>query len=84
MQASEDGFRFALLGEVFTPDEMGRIQKAEMARRELTENGPAAFRAAAETLRKIAEQSRNKEGDLQSRIDYLRKAKLHKGKEQSE
>lgn len=84
MQASEDGFRFAMLGEVFTPDEMGRIQKAEMARRELTENGPSAFKAAVETLQKVAEQSRNKEGDLQSRIDYLRKAKLHKGKGQNE
>ncbi|MBO4309282.1 MAG: DNA primase [Clostridia bacterium] len=84
MQASEEGFRFAMLGEDFTPDEMGRIQRMEVARRELTENGPEVFRLAAETLRRIAERNRNRESDLQSRLDYLRKAKLHKGKEQNE
>ncbi len=84
MERSEGGFRFALLGEEFTPDEMGRIQKAEIARRELTENGPSAFRSAVETLREIAAHDRVKDRDLQSRLAYLRKTKLHKGKETGE
>ena len=83
-QAGEDGFRFAMLGEEFTPDEMGRIRKMEVARRELTENGPSVFRSTVETLRNIRNENRAKEGDLQSRLEYLRKSKLHKGKEQSE
>ena len=84
MQESEEGFRFALLGETFTPDEMGRIQSMEMARRELTENGPEVFKVSVDTLRRVSERSKNKESDLQSRLDYLRKSKLHKGKESNE
>ena len=44
----------------------------EMMRRELTENGPAVFRLAVETLRRIAERNRATEGDLQSKLEYLR------------
>lgn len=79
MQA-RDAFDAALLGQDFTPDEMGRIQKMEMARADLTDNGPAVFRSAVETLRGIAEEERAG-SDLRSRLEYLRKNKLHKGKE---
>lgn len=72
LQNKETPFDFALLGQDFTPDEMGRIRKMEMMRRELTENGPAVFRLAVETLRRIAERNRATEGDLQSKLEYLR------------
>ena len=84
MQKSENGFQFAMLGEEFTPDEMGRIQKMEMARRELTQNGPTVFQTTVQALRAVCEDTKNKDADLQTRLETIRKSKLHKGKDQKE
>ena len=80
--ASEAGFRFELLGMDFTPDEVGRIEKMEMTRQQLTHNGPEVFRSSVDVLKDIAAEKAASGGDLNSRLAYLRekKAKLHKGK----
>ena len=80
LQNSETGFQFALLGQDFSPDEMGRIQKAELSRRELTQNGPEIFRSTVESLRALSEKARLKDADLQTRLENIRKSKLHKRK----
>ena len=47
-----DQYDFALLGEFFTPDEMGRLQGLEQKRRMLTENGSDMFMSCVETVKK--------------------------------
>lgn len=82
MQDSPEGFQPAMLGAEFSPDEVGRIRKMEVARQELTQNGPGAFRAAVRALKDVSEGIRTKGADIGSRIAWLRErnAKLHKGK----
>lgn len=82
LHRSEGGMRYELLGMDFNPDEMGRIEKAEMSRRQLSQNGPQIFRSAVEALRDAKEQESMQDGDLTQRLAYLREkqAKLHKGK----
>ncbi len=84
LQNSESGFQFALLGEEFSPDEMGRIQKAEMSRRELTQNGPDVFKSTVRNLVALSEELQNKDVDLQTRLENIRKLKLHKRKDPNE
>lgn len=84
LQNSESGFDFALLGQDFSPDEMGRVQKAEMSRRALTQNGPEIFRGTVANLRALSEQTRTKDADLQTRLENIRKLKLHKRKGNNE
>ena len=48
---SEGGFLFALLGETFTPDEMGRIERMIQARDKLTDNGTRVLREHIDRLR---------------------------------
>ena len=81
LDQSEFGFRFELLGQFFTADEVGRIEKMEVARQALTQNGPEVFRSAIETLRSIRREKELDKGDLSARLEYLRQKKqLHKGK----
>lgn len=80
--ATEDGLRPELLGMEFTADEMGRIEKTEVTRAALTNNGPEVFRSAVSAL-KAARREESMQGEsLENRLAYLRekKAKLHKGK----
>ena len=51
LETSDGGYEFALLGDEFSPEEMGRLTKLEQERRALTENGTSVLRAAIETLR---------------------------------
>lgn len=51
LEESDGGFDFSLLGEQFSPEEMGRLIKLEQERRQLTENGTSVLRGAIETLR---------------------------------
>ncbi len=44
-------YDFSLLGQFFTPDEMGRLEGLIQKRRELTENGLDILKSCAETLR---------------------------------
>ncbi len=81
MEQSEFGFRFELLGEDFSPDEIGRIQKMEVARQSLTQNGPEIFRSAVATLQAVREEKEVEKGGIDAHLEYMRKKKqLHKGR----
>ena len=82
LHGNEAGFRFELLGMDFDPDALGRIQKMEMSRQQLSQNGPEVFRSAVDSLREIRKKESMQGEDINSRLAYLRekKAKLHKGK----
>ena len=82
MHASESGFHFELLGDAFTPDEMGRIKKMEVARQQLTQNGTEVLVSSIQTLRDAKNKEAMKSSDLTEHLAFLRakKAKLHKGK----
>ncbi len=66
----EDRYDFALLGECFTPDEMGRLQGLEQKRRALTENGKSVFLGCVEALKKEKGMSAGDDGDS---IDAIRR-----------
>ena len=79
LEEKEGGFVFTLLGEFFTPDEMGRLQGMVQKRRALAENGTAVLRASVETLRAQKQQSDAKEtGDTVQSIKQLLDAKKKK------
>ena len=82
MHATESGFHFELLGEEFSPDEMGRIKKMEVARQQLTQNGTEVLLSSIQTLRDAKSKEAMKNSDLTERLAFLRakNAKLHKGK----
>ena len=82
MHERECGFRYELLGEEYSPDEMGRIEKMEVARRELTQNGVDVLTSAIATLRDTKSKAGLKNSDLSAHLAFLRekKGKLHKGK----
>ncbi|MBQ8409556.1 MAG: DNA primase [Clostridia bacterium] len=71
---ADNQFDFSLLGEFFTPDEMGRLQGLEQKRRMLTENGKAVFEQCAETVKTEKQLS---SGD-DSGIDEIRRLLAHK------
>lgn len=81
--SSPAGFRFELLGAEFEPDEIGRIEKMEVARRQLSQNGPEVFRSAVGVLKEISERKEKAGGDLHSHLAYLRskKANIHNRKD---
>jgi replicative DNA helicase len=56
LEASDGGYEFSMLGECFSPDEMGRLVRLERTRRELSENGTSVLRAAVETLARERER----------------------------
>ena len=56
MEQDDGGYDFSLMGDMFTPEEMGRLTRLEQERRALSENGTSVLRAAIETLR--AEKSK--------------------------
>ncbi len=68
LQTSEGGFLFSLLGERFTPDEMGRMQKYIQVRSDLTENGSAVFASSIEALRRASQKARESQGNLADMI----------------
>ncbi len=80
------GLRFELLGLEFSADEVGRIEAMEVARQQLSQNGPEIFRSAVSALRSCRRREELKDEDLSTRLAYLRekKAKLHKGKAENE
>ncbi|MBQ1963241.1 MAG: DNA primase, partial [Clostridia bacterium] len=82
LHRSESGLRYELLGMEFSPDEMGRIEKTEVARQQLTNNGPEIFRSAVYALKNAKKEEMLRQGSLNDRLAYLRekKANLHKGK----
>ncbi len=81
--ASEAGLQPALLGAEFTPDEMGRIERAEMARRQLSNNGIEVLRSAVAVLKDAAGRDAQK-SDLKGRLEYLRAKKAGQKKGNTE
>jgi DNA primase len=70
LHASEGGFMFALLGERFTADEMGRIERMIQARDKLTDNGTRVLCEHIDRLREATRHKGEKAG-----LDDLLKAK---------
>ena len=68
LHESAGGFSFSLLGEFFTPDEMGRIHGLEQKRRALTQNGSEVF---SECIRSLKDEKRAPDGD--SGIDDIQR-----------
>lgn len=75
---TEEGLSFALMGAEFTPDEMGRIQKAEISRRQLSQYGPEVFRSAVETLKTEKKRLMLSEEGLDAHLQFLREKKRRK------
>ncbi len=61
LQASEGGFLFSLLGEDFSADEMGRMQKYMQERSALTENGTEVFAKSVEALKNTNAKTKQNE-----------------------
>ena len=70
LHSSDGGFMFALLGERFTADEMGRIERMIQARDKLTDNGT---RVLCEHIDRLRDATRSK-GE-RSGLDDLLKVK---------
>lgn len=66
LQQSDGGFLFSLLGEHFTPDEMGRIGRMIRARESLSDNGTRVF---SEHIERLKQSTRG--GGKTSNLDEL-------------
>ena len=73
LQHSDGGFMFSLLGESFTPDEMGRIGRMIRSREQLTDNGTKVFREHIARLRESTQEKSSPGG-----LDDLLRAKREK------
>ncbi len=71
LENSDDGYEFSLLGQTFTPDEMGRLSKLEQARRALTENGTEVLRSAIEALTQAVERQAARQADAATGIEMI-------------
>lgn len=81
METSENGFSFSALGEFFSPDEMGRLERIRRDRQALTSNGKDVLVAAVEVLtREREKREADDRGDWQSEI-ARRRAELQKKKD---
>ena len=76
--ATEEGFRYALMGAEFNPDEMGRIEKAEVSRRQLSHYGPEVFRSSVDALKNEKKRLTMSEEGLDAHLQYLREKKRRK------
>lgn len=76
LERSDSGFDMTLLGEGFTPDEIGRLERMRLNRRELSENGISVLRESAALLREEAVRRREGEeaGGVLSAIERKRAA----------
>ena len=75
---TEEGLSVALMGAEFTPDEMGRIEKAEVSRRQLSQYGPEVFRSAVRTLKDEKKRLIVSEEGLDAHLEFLREKKRRK------
>ncbi len=83
LEKSEEGYDFSLLGESFSPDEMGRLAKLEQKRRSLTENGTTVLRGAIETLAAAKEKKAVKEAPVMDSLQMLLAGKRQRIKQPS-
>ena len=84
LEESDGGFDFALLGEYFSVEEMGRLARLEQARRALTENGTSVLRAAADTLAQAKESRAAKEAPPVDSINMILAGKRKRRKEDAD
>ena len=84
LEESDGGFDFALLGEYFSVEEMGRLARLEQARRALSENGTSVLRAAAETLAMAKERQAAKEAAPVDSIHMILAGKRKRLKEDAD
>ena len=63
LHRSPEGYSPVMLEQVFTPEEIGRLQHMEQKRRALAENGPSVFRAAVETLKDAAAKRADRDNE---------------------
>ena len=78
------GFVYALLGEIFNPDEMSSLQDMQVRRRSLTENGPEIFRSTADILKSETQKQNAEESgglSLEEKLALKRK-KLEEARKQ--
>ena len=68
LEKSDGGFLFALLGESFNADELGRLAYIEQKRREVTKNDLEVLEASVRTLK-----AQNDEADSDDWMTSLRK-----------
>ncbi|MBE6538315.1 MAG: DNA primase [Ruminococcaceae bacterium] len=63
LQVSDSGFEFSLLGETFTPDEIGRMTKYRLERGQLTRNGIDVLLTSVDKLKKEKLHEQEKHGE---------------------
>lgn len=80
LQNSDGGYMHSLIGERFSTDEMGRLQKMINKRSQLTSNGLEVFEATVRSL-KDARQKKSTENDWMA--DILRRQQELKAKKES-
>ncbi len=79
LETSEGGFSKALLGQFFTMDEIGRIERIELDRRQLANNDRQVFLSCLQALK--AEKEKTAGGGLADELSRLR-AQNQKAKDQ--
>lgn len=73
LERADSGFEMSLLGEHFSPEEIGRLERMRLGRRELSENGIGVLRESAALLRDEAMRRREaEEGSALSAIERRR------------
>ena len=77
LEVSESGFSKAMLGQYFTVDEMGRIERLEMERRMLARNDREVFVSCVNGLKKEVTSDKESDpfSDLKRKQDELKKRK---------
>jgi replicative DNA helicase len=78
LEKSDGGYMYSLLGEHFTPDEMGRMQGMEYKRRQLVSNGKDVFCASIAALKEANNQAETKSdwiSDISRRKELLKSKK---------
>ena len=77
LEVSESGFSKAMLGQYFTLDEMGRIERLEMERRMLARNDREVFVSCVNGLKKEVALAKESDpfSDLKRKQDELKKRK---------
>lgn len=60
LEKGRDVFDFSDLGEVLTPDEMGRLVRLQQNRRALSDNSMTVFEASVASLREMTERQKEK------------------------
>ena len=81
LEVSDGGFDISLLGEEFSPDEMGRLQRMIRERMMLTENSAAVLASSAETLRfERVRQTAKESGDRLAAFEAKRRLIMEKKK----